>query len=78
MVWRTLNRLHTGVGRLRENLKKWGISNGKEDMNCVCGEAQTMSHLLNCNECPIKCDVTDLQAANNKAIKMVELWGNAV
>lgn len=53
---------------------KWGISNGKDDMNCTRGEAQTMSHLINCNKCPTKCDMTDLQSANNKPIKIAEYW----
>jgi len=78
MIWRTLNHLRTGVGRSRENLKKWGISDGNEDTNCVCGETQTMSHLLNCNECPIKCNVTDLQDANSKAIKLAEFWSDKI
>ncbi|VVC38865.1 Hypothetical protein CINCED_3A000917 [Cinara cedri] len=71
-IWRTLNRLHTEVGWSKENLKKWGISDGKEDTSCVCREAQTMWHLLNCNGCPVKYEVTDLQAANSKAIKLTE------
>lgn len=56
----------TGVGRSKENLQKWGINVGKEDTNCACGEAQTMTHLLNCNECLIKCDVTDLQTRTTR------------
>lgn len=78
VIWRTLNRLRTGVGRSRENLKKWVISDGKEDTDCVCGETQTMSHLLNCNECPVKCDEIDLQTANNKAIRMAEFWSDEI
>jgi len=78
MVCRTLNRLRTGVGCSRETLKKWGISDGNDDTNYICGEVQTMSHLLNCNECPIKCDETDLQNANSKIIKLAEFWSNNI
>lgn len=69
---KSITNIQTGVGRSRKNLKKWGICDGKEDMNCICGEVQTMVHLLNCNEYPTKYDVTDLQVANNKAIKVAE------
>jgi hypothetical protein len=61
-----------------ENLKKWGISDGKEDTDCVYEETQTMSHLLNCYECLVKCDVTDLQTANNKAIRMAKFWSDKI
>jgi len=50
----------------------------KEDTNYICREAQIISNLLNCKESPIKCDVTDIQAANNKAIKITEFWSNEI
>jgi len=61
---------------LRKNLKEWGISDGEEDTNCVCGESQIMSHLLNCNESSVKCDVTDLQAENNGYKDAFEFWSD--
>jgi len=35
-----------------------------------------MSHLLNCNKFSVKCDVTDLQVANNgyKDDRILEWW----
>lgn len=35
-----------------------------------------MSHLLNCNECPTECDMKDLQATYNKAVKVAEYWSH--
>ena len=41
--WTTLNRLRTGFGRCKEQLKKWGYS---EDDGCECGQIQSMEHLI--------------------------------
>lgn len=61
---------------IEEEPEKWVINDGKDDMNCVCGEAQAMSHLLNCKDCPTENDTTDLQPTNNNAINIVEYWRN--
>jgi hypothetical protein len=45
-VWKTPNRLCVGVGQTKENMRKWGY--GDQDINCICGQEQTMSHLLVC------------------------------
>jgi len=31
-VWRTLNRMRTGVGCTKDNLKKWGLLEGTSSM----------------------------------------------
>jgi len=36
-VWRTLNRLRTGTGRTKDNLKKWGLLESADTV-CLCGE----------------------------------------
>ena len=46
--WVLLNRYRTGHGRCAATLHDWGIGSSP---SCVCGERQTMSHMV--NDCPI-------------------------
>lgn len=76
MIWRSLYRLRTKVGRCKANLKKWGYLEDPLAI-CECGEEQTMDHLLLCCECPITCSEKDLVVANQKAIDMAKYWSNS-
>jgi len=49
-IWRTLNRMRTGVGRTKDNMKKWGLL-GKTSTTCECGMELSMKH--NIMQCPI-------------------------
>ncbi|VVC33049.1 Hypothetical protein CINCED_3A024313 [Cinara cedri] len=62
--WRTLNRLRTGVGRSKDNLKKWGVI--QRDTKCDCGDEHTVSHLLICPDCPTTCTTSDLLTVTKK------------
>ena len=44
-LWKSLNRLHTGMGRSKTNMSKWGYAD-TADTACECGTSeQTMQHL---------------------------------
>ena len=47
-LWKSLNRLRTGMGRSKTNLSKWGYADTAYTA-CECGTSeQTMQHLLRC------------------------------
>jgi hypothetical protein len=71
-VWRTLNRLRTGVGRSKDNFKKWGVI--QEDTKCYCGDDHTMSHLLICPNCPTNCTALNLITVIKDTTKVVKHW----
>ena len=73
--WKCLNRLRTGTGRCKVNLKKWGYRMN-EDVTCECGsEPQTMDHLLRCPLLEQECRATaDLAVFNDRAKNCVQLW----
>ena len=48
LCWRSLNRLRTGVGRVKSTMRRWGYIDDNQSLNCNCGELQTMAHLLCC------------------------------
>lgn len=70
-VWKTLNRLRTGVTRCKANQKKWGYI---DDDSCECGAVQGEDHLLSCPNLPNMCTIEDLTLANDKAITVAEYW----
>jgi hypothetical protein len=72
LVWKTLNRLHVGVGRTKENMRKWGY--GDQDINCICGQEQKTLHLLVCPRGPSPCTQEDLMISNKKAINTAIYW----
>jgi len=47
-AWVRLNRLHTGVGRFRSCLYKWGMASSAA---CECSAEQTVNHVV--LHCPI-------------------------
>ncbi|KAL1460605.1 hypothetical protein WDU94_012577 [Cyamophila willieti] len=70
-MWKTLNRLRTGVTRCKVRLKQWGYT---EEDSCDCGAIQDEAHLLSCPDLPEPCTLEDLQTANTKAIDVVTHW----
>ena len=47
-LWKSLNRLRTGMGRSKTNMSKWGYAD-TADTACECGTSeQSMQHLLRC------------------------------
>lgn len=75
--WRCLNRLRTGMGRCRSNMKKWKYSD--DDTMCECGEStQTMEHLLKCRLLEQECTPEDLMEYNDTAKDCVRLWMSRV
>lgn len=76
-TWRSLNRLRVGVGRAKNNLKKWGML---QDIStkCECGMEQNMEHLLNCQSCPFSCTKEDLLYANPNAIGVARFWSRVI
>lgn len=70
-IWKSLNRLRSGVGRCRKSRKMWGFSN---DDKCDCGITQSMAHLLSCPTSPVSCTEKDLFEANQRAIDVAAFW----
>ncbi|KAJ8404076.1 hypothetical protein AAFF_G00344260 [Aldrovandia affinis] len=48
-VWKTLNCLRVGEGRCKVSMKKWKTTTSDA---CVCGESQTMEHIMRCSQAP--------------------------
>ena len=75
-LWKSLNRLRTGMGRSKTNLSKWGYAD-TADTTCECGTSeQTMQHLLRCPLLENKCSLEDLSTANEKALHCARAWPN--
>ena len=74
--WKCLNRLRTGVGRCKANLKKWGYKDddNSTDNLCQCGAEQTMAHLLRCPCLPRSGELQDLAGYNETAKECVAIW----
>ena len=74
-VWRSLNRLRTGVGRCGVDMVRWGF--GESD-KCDCGALQTRDHFLLCGRNPVQCDHQDLVNASEKAIVISQFWSGRI
>ena len=75
-LWKSLNRLRTGMGRSKTNLSKWGYAD-TADTACECGTSeQTMQHLLRCPLLENECSLEDLATANEKALHCARAWPN--
>ena len=68
--WVCLNRLRSGVGRCKLNMAKWGYSE-QHDIQCECGEVQSMNHILVCGE---TCTTEDLWEVNERALAKIQRW----
>ena len=77
-LWKSLNRLRTGMGRSKTNLSKWGYAD-TADTACKCGTSeQTMQHLLRCPLLENECSLEDLATANEKALHCARAWPNII
>jgi hypothetical protein len=47
LTWRILNRMRTGVGRIKDNMKKWGLLE-RTSKTCEYGMEQSMKHIMQC------------------------------
>ena len=75
-LWKSLNRLRTGMGRSKTNMSKWGYAD-TADTACECGTSeQTMQHLLRCPLLENECSLEDLATANEKALHCARAWPN--
>lgn len=70
-TWKNLNRIRCQMGRSGDNLLRWGYA---EDDSCVCGETQTMEHLLSCPSLQTPCTIQDLWEANDAAVQCARHW----
>ena len=75
-VWKSLNRLRTGVGRCRSNMVKWGYQEGPD--SCGCGQTQTMQHLLVCPQLSRSTTPDDLASANHTGLQCAKHWSSTV
>ena len=68
ICWRALNRLRTGVGRAKTVMMRWGYLDDAQSLDCDCGVAQAMAHLLSCRLLDEACTADDLATVTERAI----------
>ena len=73
-VWKTLNRLRVGEGRCKASMKKWTLTSSDA---CVCGEPQTMEHIMSCTYAP-QCTGDDLAEPNAAALTCANHWKDVI
>ena len=73
-VWKTLNRLRVGEGRCNASMKKWTLTSSDA---CVCGEPQTMDHIMSCSYAP-QCTGHDLAEPNAAALACANHWKDVI
>ena len=73
-VWKTLNRLRVGKGRCKASMKKWTLTSSDA---CVCGEPQTMEHIMSCTYAP-QCTGDDLAEPNAAALACANHWKDVI
>lgn len=77
MTWKSLNRLRSGVGRSKVNLARWGYTD-QGNIQCDCGEDQTVKHMLHCRLCPASCTEDDLHEGTQKALEVAKYWAKVI
>ena len=75
---RSLNRLRTGVGRVKSTMRRWGYIDDTQSLNCNCGELQTMAHLLCCRLLDEACTAEDLVTVTERAKACARKWQHIV
>lgn len=53
-------------------MRKWRY--GDQDIICICGQKQTMLHLLVCPSGPSPCTQEGLMMSNQKAKNVAQYW----
>ncbi|CAI6375553.1 unnamed protein product [Macrosiphum euphorbiae] len=76
-VWRTLNRLRAGIGRTKDNLIKWGLLDSTDTL-CICGELQTMQHIITCTACFQTCTPEDIHKGTSQGINVARIWAEII
>ena len=77
-LWKSLNRLRTGMGRSKTNLSKWGYADAA-DTACECGTSeQTMQHQSCWDAHFLKMNAAwkIWQLLNEKALHCARAWPN--
>ncbi|CAI6365663.1 unnamed protein product [Macrosiphum euphorbiae] len=69
----------TGVGRTKDNMKKWGLL-GVTSTTCECGIEQSMKHnnIMQCPICPYSCTQDDVINANDNAKDVASFWAETI
>ena len=67
LCWRALNRLRTGVGRVKTVMRRWGYLDNDQSVDCDCGEPQTIAYLLSCRLLDEACTADDLAMCSDRA-----------
>ena len=78
LCWRALNRLRTGVGRVKTVMRRWGYLDDDQSVDCDCGEPQTMAHLLSCRLLYDACMADDLATVTERAKACARKWEKIV
>ena len=76
-IWKSLNRLRSGVGRTKDNLAKWHLLKEPSALS-RCGAEQTMQRLYVCPQCPASCTMEDLLNATENAVAVARFWSRDI
>lgn len=76
-IWRTLNRVRTGVGRTKNNLKKWGMLEETSKI-CECEIEWTMKHIMQCPIYPYSCSQEGVIDVNDNAENVARFWAKTI
>lgn len=76
VIWKTLNRLLSGVARTRVNMQEWSLTH--EISRCECSYEQINDHLLECIKCPATCNMPYLIDATPNALDVAEYWSEII
>ena len=78
LCWRALNRLRTGMGRVKTVMRRWGYLDDAHSVDCDCGEPQTMAHLIACHLLHEAFTADGLATATERAKACARKWDEIV
>ena len=78
LCWKVLNGLRTGVGHAKTVMVRWGYLDDAQSVDCVCGEPQTMAHLLSCRLLHEAWTADDLATVTERAKACARKWEKIV